>query len=150
MPAVRDRRRAQSGTTLVELLVAVAIAGLALALIMGTISTGILESTLAKRNAAVQAIVQYEIEQVSASAFQGSGAQNYSECFSIENPTSSPFVTTTFQGACPDNNYSLRADVTWAWQTPSTVQVWTIAVVDASPAFPQAISKVQVYKVAHR
>lgn len=149
MPAVRDRRRAQSGTTLVELIVAIGIAGLALAIVVGVLSNGLLDATLAKRNTAVQAVMQYETEQVSAIAFLGSGAQKYSECFAIENPTSKPQVTTAFQGACPDNTYPLRADVTWTWQS-STVQVWTIAVVDASPANPQPISTVQVYKVAHR
>ena len=149
MPAVRDRRRAQAGTTLVELLVAITIAGLGLALVIGTLSTGLLDATLAKRNAAVQAVMQYETEQVAANAFSSSAAE-FSECFATENPTSNPFVTAAFGGGCPTNTYSLRADVTWSWKTgSSTVQDWTIAVVDAGAGSPQAIASVHTYKVAH-
>jgi type II secretory pathway pseudopilin PulG len=149
-PAVRDRRRAQAGTTLVELLVAVTIAGLSLALIIGTLSTGLLDATLAKRNAAVQAAMQYETEQVGANAFSAS-APAYSECFATENPTSTPALTSVYQGACPNNTYSLRADVSWSWKTGSTtVQVWTIAVVGSWATSPQTISTVQLYKVAHQ
>ena len=150
MPAVKDRRRAQAGTTLVELLVAVTIAGLGLALVIGTLSTGLLDATLAKRNAAVQAVMQYETEQVAANAFSAS-ASAFSECFATENPTSNPSLTAAFQSACADNTYSLRADVSWTWKTgSSTVQDWTIAVVDAGTGSQQALSSVHVYKVAHR
>lgn len=148
MPAVRDRRRAQAGTTLIELLVAVTIAGLCLALIIGTLSTGLLDATLAKRNAAVQAVMQYETEQVGANAFSAS-APFYSECFATENPTSNPAVTSAFQGACPNNTYSLRADVSWTLKS-STVQDWTIAVVDAGYTTTPAMASVHVYKVAHQ
>ena len=149
MPALGDRRRVQAGVTLVELLVAVSIAGLGLALVIGTLSTGLLDATLAKRNAAVQAVMQYETEQVGADAFSAS-TPSYSECFAIEHPGANP-VTAAFQAACPNSQYSLRADVSWTWLAQSnTVQVWTIAVVDPWPATPNTISSVQVYKVAHR
>ena len=61
----KTRREWQSGATLVEVLVATAIMGLALSLIIGTLSTGLLDSTLSKRNTAAVAVEQYEIEQIS-------------------------------------------------------------------------------------
>lgn len=148
--AVKDRRRAQAGTTLVELLVALTIASLALALIIGTFSTGLLDATLAKRNAAVQAVMEYEEGQVNANAFSTS-AQPFSDCFATEDPTSNPAPAAAYLGACPTRSYVLRADVNWAWLTGSTtVQVWTIAVVDPGPATPPTIASVNLYKVAHR
>lgn len=147
---LKDRRRRQAGTTLVELLVALTIAGLGLALVVGTLSTGLLDSTLAKRNAAVQAVMQYETEQVGAGAFSDS-APFYSECFASESPTSNPAVTSAFQGACPNNTYSLRADASWTWKPgSSTVQDWTIAVVDAGASASASIVSVHVYKVEHQ
>lgn len=149
MPHWKDRRRAQSGTTLVELLVALVIASLALALVIGTLSTGILDATLAKRNAAIQAVMQYETDEVHASAFSGS-AGSYSDCFATEDPTSNPASAGAFQAGCPSSSYTLRADVSWAWQGGSTtVQLWTIAV-NTWPASPQALKSIQVYKVAHQ
>ena len=146
---LKDRRRRQAGTTLVELLVALTIAALGLALVVGTLSTGLLDATLAKRNAAVQAVMQYETEQVHANAFSDS-AQPYSDCFASEHPGVNP-VAPGYQVACPNSQYSLRADVSVAWLNGSnTVQVWTIAVVDPWPASPQTINSVQVYKVAHQ
>jgi type II secretory pathway pseudopilin PulG len=65
----RDRRQAQSGATLVELLVSVVIMGLALTLIIGTFSTGLLDASLAKRNTAGVAVVQYELDQISGGAY---------------------------------------------------------------------------------
>lgn len=148
MKAATYRRRAQAGTTLVELLVALTIAALGLALVIGTLSTGLLDATLTKRNTAVQAVMQYETEQVGANGFSAT-APSFSECFAAEDPTANPALTPAYQAACPSTSYSLRADVTWAWLAgSSTVQVWTIAVVDPWPASPQTISKVQVYKVA--
>jgi len=94
MPSVRDRltstlkdrRKAQAGTTLIELLVSLMVVGLALVLIVGTFSTGLLDATLAKRNTAVDAVVQYEMEKIGASAFISAAA--YSECFATESLTS--------------------------------------------------------------
>jgi type II secretory pathway pseudopilin PulG len=144
-PSSRGRRRAQAGTTLVELIVSLSIIGLALALIIGTLSTGALNSTLAKRNTAVEAIVQYELGKVAASAFSSS-ATGYSECFAIDSPTS-PTAASAFQGTCPAGPYTLRSDVTWNW-LPSQpgVQMWTISV--ASVPDGNAIgSPVSTYKV---
>ena len=149
MPALKDRRRAQAGTTLVELLVAVTIAGLALALIVGTLSNGVLQASLAKRNAAIQAVMQYETDAVHASAFSVSLAP-YSECFATDDPTSNPALAPGFQGDCPSRSYSLRADVSGTWNGSSnTVQVWTIAV-NTWPASAQAVTSLQLYKVAHQ
>jgi len=146
MPSIKDRRRAQSGATLVELLVSLVIASLALALIVGTLSTGLLDSTIAKRNTASQAVLQYEMESVSASAFNPS-AQSYSDCFATESPTS-PAVASSYQGACPDGPYTLRADVTWQWlpSAPNTVQVWTVAV-SAWPSGATFGSSVSIFKI---
>jgi type II secretory pathway pseudopilin PulG len=147
MPRIRDRRRAQAGTTLVELLVALSIAAFALAIIVGTLSSGLLQSTISKRNTAVQAVIQYEMEQVGASAFSGS-ASPYSDCFATEAPTD-PAAATGYQLDCPSGPYSLRADVTWQWlPSSSTVQVWTITV-RALPSGDAVGTSVQTYKVTH-
>lgn len=149
MEALKDRRRAQAGTTMVELLVAVTIAGLSLALIVGTLSNGVLEASLAKRNAAIQAVLQYETDAVHASTFAASAAP-YSECFASDDPASSPALAPAYLGNCPSSSYSLRADVSWSWSgTSTTVQVWTIAI-NTWPASAQPISTLQLYKVAHQ
>jgi len=146
MPSIKDRRRAQSGATLVELLVSLVIASLALALIVGTLSTGLLDSTIAKRNTASQAVLQYEMESVSASAFNAS-AQPYSDCFATESPTR-PAAARGYQGACPNGPYTLRADLTWQWlpSAPTTVQVWTVAV-SAWPSGATFGSSVSIFKI---
>ena len=142
----RDRRRAQSGQSLVEVLVSLVIASLALALIVGTLSSGLLQSTIAKRNAAAQAVLQFEMEAISASGFSPS-ASPYSDCFATESPTS-PAQAGGYQAACPAGPYTLRADVSWQWLTsqPGTVQVWTIAIV-AWPDNAPIGSSVSIYKV---
>jgi type II secretory pathway pseudopilin PulG len=143
LACLKDRRRAQAGTTLIELLVSLTIAALSLSLIVGTLSTGLLDATLAKRNTAAQAVIQYEMEQVSSSTFSSS-TPPYSDCFATEqaiNPKSSPY-----QVSCPAG-YSLRADVSWQPYS-GTVQMWTIAVSAASGASTGA--SVQIYKVAHQ
>lgn len=122
MHLLKDRRRAQAGTTLIELLVSVSIAGLALALIVGTLSTGLLDVVLVKRNTAVQAVLQYEMEQVRATNFGAS----YSDCFATESPTS-PVSAGSYQGACPSGPYTLRADVTLT-STSGSAQLWSISV----------------------
>lgn len=125
MRFVKDRRRAQSGATLVELLVSLVIASLALALIVGTLSTGLLDSVLAKRNTGAEGVLQYEMQSVKASAF--STPANYSDCFATESPTS-PTPAAGYQGSCPSGPFTLRADVSWQWYTPGTVQEWTISI----------------------
>jgi len=123
----KDRRRAQAGTTLVELLVSLVIIGIALVLIVGTFSTGLLDASIAKRNTAAQAVIQTELDQIYASTFDPN-AQEYSECFRTE--VTAPPIRLSFQNLCPDPTYTLRADVTVARQTPtSTTQTWTVAVV---------------------
>ena len=139
----KDRRRAQAGTTLVELLVSVMIMGLALVLIVGAFSAGLLNSTVAKRNTATEAIVQYELDSISGSRFNA-GARKYSECFATENDTA-PVLASGYQGPCPDGTFSLRADVSWT-AASATIQAWTVAVT-LWPGGTPIGQPVQVYKV---
>jgi prepilin-type N-terminal cleavage/methylation domain-containing protein len=139
-----DRRRAQAGTTLVELLVAITIIGIALVLIVGTFSTGLLDATIAKRNTSAQAVIQSELDRIQGGAFNAS-PQPYSECFKTEasDPPSGPLA---FRTSCPDSSYSLRADVSVAPQSPtSTTQTWTVSIVTwpdtASAGTPVSVVK---------
>jgi type II secretory pathway pseudopilin PulG len=142
MPSVKNRRRAQSGTTLVELLVSLMIVGIALVLIVGTFSTGLLNAAMAKRNTAVEAVTQYEMERIGASAFSSSAPAAYAECFATESPTS--------PGPCGGSQYTLRADVTWTWdQSSTTVQVWTITI-SSLPSGTQVGSPISILKVAYQ
>ena len=147
MPALKDRRRAQSGATLVELLVSLVIASLALALIVGTLSTGLLDSTIAKRNTAVQAVLQYEMETISASKFDA-GAATYSDCFATESPTSPIAAPSGYRTDCPSGPYTLRADVSWQplASAPNTVQVWTVKVT-SWPSDAAIGSGISLYKI---
>ena len=122
----RDRRQAQSGATLVELLVAVAIMGLALTLIIGTFSTGLLDSAIAKRNTAGVAVFQYEVDRIGAATYSAS-AQPFSDCFATEDATSPP-TTIAYQASCPTSSYTLRADVSKGPGPAPNTQVWSIAV----------------------
>jgi type II secretory pathway pseudopilin PulG len=143
----RDRRQAQAGTTLVELLVSLMIVGLALVLIVGTFSTALLNASLAKRNTAVQAVMQYELERVGAAQFSSS-APSYSECFSTESPTS-PKVLPSYLADCPDGTYSFRADVTWTAGPSATSQLWTITVGTWPDKAPVG-SPLSTYKAEHK
>lgn len=140
---VRDRRAAQSGATLIEMLVSVAILGLSLSLIVGTLSTGVLNAVLAKRNTAAQAVVQYELDEIQASSFTAS-ASAYSQCFATED-ASAP-VLTAYQASCPSPNFTLRADVSPAAGPTSTRQTWTITVT-ATGTGQQVGPAIQVVKV---
>lgn len=145
MPAWKDRRRAQAGTTLVELLVSLMIVGLALVLVVGTFSTGLLDASIAKRNTAVQAVTQYELDRIGASQFDSS-ARWYSECFASESPTS-PAVLPSYADPCTSTTFTLRADVSWTAGPTSTSQLWTITV----KAWPDAStigSPLSTYKVS--
>jgi type II secretory pathway pseudopilin PulG len=127
----RDRRKAQAGATLIELLVAVTIMGFALVLIVGTFSTGLLDATIAKRNTASVAILQYEVDQISGAPF-GALPARYSDCFATEpgsSPPTLPTPATAFQGACP-GNYALRVDVCGgsACTPPNNNQTWSVTV----------------------
>ena len=145
MPRWRDRRRAQAGTTLIELLVSLMIVGLALVLIVGTFSTGLLDATLAKRNTAVQAVTQYELDQITASQFDPS-PQAYSECFATESSTP-PQLLNEYQDPCPSGQaYTLRADVTWTHGPTSGSQLWTITV-SSWPDQSAIGSPLSIYKV---
>ena len=122
----KDRRRAQAGTTLVELLVSLVIIGLALTLIIGVFSTGLLNATVAKRNTAAQAVIQSELEAIAASPFNAT-ASDRSDCYATES-TAQP-APVAYQGTCAAQ-YSLRADISVALQTPTpTTQTWTVSVV---------------------
>ena len=141
----RDRRKAQSGATLVELLVSVVIIGLALTLIIGTFSTGLLDATLAKRNTAAVAVTQYELENINGRAYN-TAAQSYSDCFATEDAASPPTTLPSFQGSCPGSTFSLRADMTvTAGPSPNT-QLWSVAVI-SWPAGAQVGKAVQLIKV---
>jgi type II secretory pathway pseudopilin PulG len=154
MPRWKVGRRAQAGTTLIELLVSLMIVGLALVLIVGTFSTGLLDATMAKRNTAVEAVIQYELDNISGSTFNPSidpTLQSYSECFATESSTT-PFRLSSFQAPCPnDQPYTLRADVLFTpQQSPTRRQLWTITVIPWSSASPSPLpigSPVSTYKV---
>ena len=124
MPRWKDRRRAQAGTTLIELLVSLVIVGLALTLIVGTLSTGLIQATMAKRNTTAQAVLVYELESVSASPFL-TARQSYSDCFAPDRltPDQAPI------GTCPDGLYAFRADMNVGAGPTSTVQSWTVTVI---------------------
>ncbi len=141
----RDRRQAQAGATLIELLVSLVVMGLALVLIVGTFSTGLIQATLAKRNTAAVAIVQYELEQISGAAYNGS-SPSYSDCFATEDATSPPAPAVSFQGACTGSSYVLRADVAVAPGPSPSSQLWSITVV-SWPGAGQVGNTVQVIKV---
>jgi type II secretory pathway pseudopilin PulG len=141
----RNRRQAQSGATLIELLVSLVIMGLALVLLVGTFSTGLIQATLAKRNTAAMAIVQYELEQVSGGVYSIS-PKSYSDCFATEDATSPPVPAAAFQGACTGSTYVLRADVSVAPGPSPNSQLWSVTVVSL-PGAGQVGSVVQVIKV---
>lgn len=144
MPSIKNRRRAQAGTTLVELLVSLTVVSLALSLIVGTFSTGLLEATFAKRNTSAQAAVQYEMDKITAATFNFS-AQAYSDCFATENPVGP--AQAGYQASCPSGPFTLRADVSWQWDpTFTSVQVWQITINDLSSGAQVGVP-VSVYKV---
>ena len=144
----RTSRERQSGATLVELLVSVVIIGIALALIVGTFSSGILQSTIAKRDTAATAITQYEMETIAAAPWSAAAA-SYSDCFPIETsetPVAAAVTNgSTFQQACPDRTYAMRADVALT-AGPSGSQEWTVTVV-SWPALVTSGPPVSVLKV---
>ena len=141
--AVRTRGRStgQAGTTLIELLVSTMIIGLAVVLLVGAFSTGVIDATLTKRNTAVTAATEYELEKIGAAAFQ-STAVPYSECFAVDNPA--PPAQVGLGGVCPAG-MGLRADVTETDVQPG-VQMWTVRL-DAYPALAPIGTPVSVYKV---
>ncbi len=141
----RDRRQAQAGTTLIELLVSVVIMGIALVLIVGTFSTGLLDATLAKRNTAVVAVVQYELDRISGGAYIAS-AHSYSDCFATEDASSPPTTLASFGGGCPSTSYTLRVDAAVAAGPRPKTQIWSITV-SSWPSDAQMGNAVQIIKV---
>jgi len=141
--ARRSRRHVngQAGTTLIELLVATAIIGLAVLLLVGAFSTALLDATLTKRNTAVTAATEYELEKIGAASFQ-SAASAYSECFAVD--SASQPVQVGLGGACPAG-MSLRADVTER-DVQAGVQMWTVQL-NVYPASSPVGTPVSIYKV---
>ncbi|TMB94892.1 MAG: hypothetical protein E6J40_12915 [Chloroflexi bacterium] len=137
----RRRHRQQAGTTLIELLVSTLIIGLVLVLLVGAFSTGVLDTTLAKRNTAVAAAVQYELEKIGAATYSATPAE-YSECFAVDNPQRP--ATVGYGGSCP-RSADLRADVTES-EVQAGVQQWTVSI-RTYPALGAVGSPVSVYKV---
>ena len=117
------------------------IIGLAVLLLVGAISTGILDATLAKRNTAVNATVEYELEKISAAPYSSTPAA-YSECFAVD--TAATPTQVGLGGSCPAGT-SLRADVTET-DVQAGVQDWTVQV-KTYPSVGPVGAPVSVYKV---
>jgi Tfp pilus assembly protein PilE len=139
---MQRRHRAQAGTTLIELLVSTMIIGLVLLLLVGAFSTGMLDATLTKRNTALNAATEYELEKIGAAVY-ASAPTPYSECFAVD--SAAPPMQVSLGGACPDGT-NLRADVTEADVQPG-VQQWTVQVV-TYPVLGHVGTPVSVYKVS--
>lgn len=142
MPSRQKRRRAQAGTTLVEVVVSMAIVSFALLLLVGAFSTGILDATLVKRNTAADGAVEFELERIQGANFAAS-AQPYSECFAVDTAAAPRVVA--YQAACPAGS-NLRLDVTEADVQAGAVQRWTIQV-RTYPAEAAIGTPVSVYKI---
>jgi Tfp pilus assembly protein PilV len=142
MPSRSERRRrAQSGTTLIELLVSVMIIGLVVVVLVGSFSTALLDATLAKRDTAVSAAGQYELEKIGASAFSATPT-SYSECFAVDKSASPTQVA--MGGSCPAGT-NVRADVS-ATTLQADVQQWAVQM-RSYPALGLVGSSISVYKV---
>jgi type II secretory pathway pseudopilin PulG len=142
MSSRRERRRkAQAGTTLIELLVSTVIIGLAVLLLVGSFSTGLLDATLAKRNTAVNASIEYELEKIGAATFS-SKPTPYSDCFAVDTPADPTQVG--FAVSCPAGT-NLRADVTES-DVSAGVQKWSVRVL-TYPELAALGAAVSVYKV---
>lgn len=135
------RRRAQAGTTLIELLVSVTIIGLVVVLLVGTFSTGLLDATLVKRNTAVSAADEFELAKIGAAAFASTPAP-YSECFAVD--TSATPTQVASGGACPAGT-NLRADVSGT-TLQAGLQQWSVQV-KSYPSLGNVGATVSVYKV---
>jgi hypothetical protein len=106
----------------VELLVSVGIIGLVVVLLIGAFSSGLVQSSLTRRDTARNATIRYELEAVAAATFDAT-PNGYSECFTIDADVTPRQVA--FMGPCL-NGESLRADVEVDPQTD--VQQWTVTV----------------------
>lgn len=136
------RRRAQAGTTLIELLVSTMIIGLVLLLLVGAFSTALLDATLTKRNTAVNAATEYELEKIGAAVY-ASAPTPYSECFAVDSAATPTQVS--FGGACPGGT-NLRADLTETG-VQTGIQKWTVQF-RTYPALRPVGTPVSVYKVS--
>jgi type II secretory pathway pseudopilin PulG len=136
------RRRAQAGTTLIELLVSLMIIGLVVVVLVGSFSTALLDASLAKRNTAASAAAEYELEKIAASAFNSRPAA-YSECFVVDTSTAPAPVGL---GASCAAGTNVRADVSES-DVAGGVQQWAI-LVRSYPALGQVGTTVFVYKVS--
>jgi Tfp pilus assembly protein PilV len=142
MPSrIERRRRAQSGTTLIELLVSVMIMGLAVVVLIGSFSTALLDATLAKRDVVMSAAGQYELEKIGASVFNATPA-SYSECFAVDK--SVPPIQVVMGGSCPAGT-DVRADVS-ATTVQAGVQQWAVQM-RSYPTLGVVGSAISVYKV---
>ena len=142
MSRAERRRRAQAGTTLVELVVSIGIISLALLLLVGAFSTGLLDATLVKRNTAADAAIEFELERIQGSTFSASPGP-YSECFAVDTAAAPSLVG--YQGACPSGT-NLRLDVTENDVQAGVVQQWTV-VVKTYPALATIGAALSVYKI---
>ncbi len=140
----RIRHRAQAGTTLIELLVSTVIIGVALVLLVGMFSTGVIDSNLAKRDTGAQAAEQYEVDKIDAAQYSVN-ASSYSECFAADG-SGGPAVI-AFRGAC-SNAARIRADVSVSQVNVNgvAVQQWTIGV-KTWPDGTAIGAAISVYKV---
>ena len=143
MSSRRQRRhRAQAGTTLIELLVSVMIMGIAVLLLVGAFSTGLLDATLTKRNTAVNAASEYELEKIGAAKYTTAPGP-YSDCFAVDTAAT---PTPAVGGVCPAGT-NLRADVTEGDVTgQSGVQGWAVQIL-TYPSLDAVGATVSVYKV---
>jgi hypothetical protein len=135
------RRRAQAGTTLIELLVSIMIIGLVVVVLVGSFSTALIDATLVKRNTAVSAAQEYEVEKIGASTYNSSPAP-YSECFAVDAAVA---PTMASGGSCPAGT-NLRADIT---ETDFLVglQLWAVQI-ETYPALSKVGEPVSVYKAS--
>jgi Tfp pilus assembly protein PilV len=138
------RRRAQAGTTLVELLVATVIMGLALTLLIGLFSTGAIQSVLSSRDSTAQAATEYELDKIAAQPFGSTSP--YSDCFASVGDTAP--VGVAYKGACSGSS-TVRADVAaptaCSSQPSQNCQQWTI-VINSWPAGAPIGKPVSTYK----
>ena len=141
MSSRAQRHRAQAGTTLIELLVSTLIIGLAVVLLVGLFSSGVVDSKLASRDAAAQAATEYELDSIGAMQFSANPT-SYSECFPSDG-SSSPSVV-AYLGSCP-GQARIRADVNPSTLQPN-LQQWTVTI-DSWPSASQIGRPVSTYKV---
>lgn len=118
------------------------IIGLALLILVGAFSTGLLDATLTKRNTAINAAAEFEVEKIGAAAYAASPAP-YSECFAVD--VNAQPTQVTLGAPCPAGT-NLRADVTEEDVQPG-VQQWTVHM-NTYPAIGAVGAPLSVYKVA--